>query len=65
MEAAPAAIPVNPKTAAMMATTRNMTVQRNIKINFWLINNISVTHLPVIPVLAISFSLYTVPAFYV
>ena len=38
MEAAPAAIPVNPNTAAIMATTRNMTVQRNITINFWLIN---------------------------
>jgi hypothetical protein len=33
MEAAPAAIPVKPKTAAIIATTRNMTVQRSIKKN--------------------------------
>ncbi len=30
MEAAPAAIPPNPKIAAMMATTRKITVQRSI-----------------------------------
>ena len=34
MEAAPAAIPVKPKTAAINATTRNMIVQRNIVIVF-------------------------------
>jgi hypothetical protein len=34
MEAAPAAIPVKPKMAAMMATTRNMTVQRSIVMIF-------------------------------
>jgi hypothetical protein len=33
MEAAPAAIPVKPKTAAIIATTRNMTVQRSIEKN--------------------------------
>ena len=30
MEAAPAAIPPNPRIAAMIATTRKITVQRNI-----------------------------------
>jgi hypothetical protein len=30
IEAAPEAMPPNPKTAAMMATIKNMTVQRNI-----------------------------------
>jgi hypothetical protein len=30
IEAAPEAIPPKPKIAAIMATTRNMTVQRNI-----------------------------------
>ena len=30
MDAAPAAIPPNPKIAAMMATTRKITVQRSI-----------------------------------
>jgi hypothetical protein len=34
MEAAPTAIPVKPKMAAMMATTRNMTVQRSIVMIF-------------------------------
>lgn len=34
IEAAPAAIPPNPKTAAMMATIRNVTVQRNIMVEF-------------------------------
>ncbi len=34
IEAAPAAIPPKPNTAAMMAITRNTTVQRNIKNNF-------------------------------
>ena len=33
MEAAPAAIPPKPKMAAIMATTRNMTVQRSIAKN--------------------------------
>ena len=33
MEAAPAAIPPKPKIAAIMATTRKMTVQRNITYN--------------------------------
>ena len=32
--AAPAAIPPNPKMAAIMATTRKITVQRNITYNF-------------------------------
>ena len=31
MEAAPAATPPNPKTAAIIATIRNITVQRSIK----------------------------------
>ncbi len=34
MEAAPAAIPPKPNIAAMMATTKNMTVQRNISFRF-------------------------------
>ena len=34
IEAAPAAMPPNPKTAAIIATIRNMTVQRNIILNF-------------------------------
>lgn len=34
MEAAPAAIPPNPKIAAMIATTRNITVHRNITVSF-------------------------------
>jgi hypothetical protein len=34
MEAAPAAIPPNPKIAAIIATTRNITDQRSIKNNF-------------------------------
>ena len=33
MEAAPAAIPPKPKMAAIIATTRNMTVQRSIENN--------------------------------
>ncbi len=32
--AAPAAIPPNPKIAAIIATTKNITVQRNITIDF-------------------------------
>jgi hypothetical protein len=32
--AAPAAIPPNPKMAAMIATTKNITVQRNIALSF-------------------------------
>ena len=34
IEAAPAAIPPNPNTAAIMATIRKVTVQRNILYNF-------------------------------
>jgi hypothetical protein len=34
MEAAPAATPPNPKIAAIMATIRNITVQRSIKNKF-------------------------------
>lgn len=34
IEAAPAAIPPNPNTAAMIATIRNITVQRSITKNF-------------------------------
>jgi hypothetical protein len=34
MEAAPAAIPPNPKIAAMIATTRKITVQRSIALFF-------------------------------
>ena len=34
IEAAPEAIPPKPKTAAMMATTKNITVQRNISFRF-------------------------------
>ena len=34
MEAAPEAIPPKPNIAAMMATTKNITVQRNISFNF-------------------------------
>lgn len=34
MPAAPAAIPPKPKIAAMMATIKNITVQRNITYNF-------------------------------
>jgi hypothetical protein len=34
MEAAPAATPPNPKIAAIIATMRNMTVQRSIKNSF-------------------------------
>jgi hypothetical protein len=33
--AAPAAIPPNPKIAAMIAITRNITVQRNITLLFY------------------------------
>jgi hypothetical protein len=35
--AAPAAIPPNPKMAAMIATTKNITVQRNIALSFRMI----------------------------
>ena len=35
MEAAPAAIPPNPKIAAMMATIKKISAQRNIIIQFW------------------------------
>jgi hypothetical protein len=35
MEAAPAAIPPKPKMAAIIATTRNIIVQRNIRIDFY------------------------------
>jgi len=34
IEAAPEAIPPKPKTAAMMATSKNITVQRNISFRF-------------------------------
>jgi hypothetical protein len=34
IEAAPAAIPPNPKTAAIIATIRNVIVQRNIVVEF-------------------------------
>ena len=34
MEAAPDAIPPKPKIAAMMATTKKITVQRNISLDF-------------------------------
>ena len=34
IEAAPDAIPPKPNTAAIMATTKNITVQRNISFNF-------------------------------
>ena len=34
MEAAPAATPPNPKIAAMIATIKNITVQRSIKYDF-------------------------------
>lgn len=39
MAAAPAAIPPNPKTAAIRATIRKMIVQRNIVIEFSLTFN--------------------------
>ena len=39
MEAAPAATPPNPKIAAIIATIRNITVQRNIVLSFKFINN--------------------------
>jgi hypothetical protein len=39
--AAPAAMPPNPKMAAIIATIRNITVQRNITLNFWLNNFVS------------------------
>lgn len=35
MEAAPAAIPPKPSTAAIMAIMRNVTVQRNMILSFW------------------------------
>ena len=34
IDAAPEAIPPKPKIAAMMATTKKITVQRNISLNF-------------------------------
>ena len=34
METAPAAIPVNPKTAAIIATIKKITAQRNISVYF-------------------------------
>lgn len=34
IDAAPAAIPVNPKTAAISAITKNVKVQRSIKFSF-------------------------------
>jgi hypothetical protein len=34
IDAAPAAIPPNPNTAAIIATIKNMTVQRNITLSF-------------------------------
>lgn len=34
IDAAPAAIPVNPKTAAISATMKNVNAQRNIDLNF-------------------------------
>lgn len=40
IEAAPAAIPPNPKTAAIMAIIKNVTVQRNIIVDFK-INNLN------------------------
>ena len=41
IEAAPAAIPPNPNTAAIIAIIKNVTVQRNISLGFSFINNIS------------------------
>ncbi len=35
MDAAPAAMPPNPNMAAMMATTKNIIVQRNIVLDFY------------------------------
>jgi len=40
IDAAPAATPPNPKIAAMMATIRNITVQRNITYEFKVINRV-------------------------
>ena len=40
IEAAPAAIPPNPNTAAIRATTRNITVQRSIIVDFSFLKNI-------------------------
>lgn len=37
MDAAPAAIPVKPKTAATIATIKNISAQRNMRISFKLI----------------------------
>ncbi len=42
MPAAPAAIPPKPNTAAMMATIRKITVQRNIILSFNFYNKIPV-----------------------
>jgi hypothetical protein len=41
MEAAPAAMPPNPKMAATIATIRNITVQRNIVYSFMVIKIVS------------------------
>ena len=41
IEAAPAAMPPNPKIAAMIATIRNITVQRNIVYSFMVTNIVS------------------------
>ena len=41
IKAAPAAIPPNPNTAAIIAIIKNVTVQRNISLGFSFINNIS------------------------
>ena len=41
--AAPAAIPPNPKMAAMIATTKKITVQRNIALSFKLDNVVNKT----------------------
>lgn len=38
IDAAPAAIPPKPKTAAIIAMIKNVTVQRNIKINLVFVN---------------------------
>ncbi len=40
MLAAPAAIPVNPNKAAIKATTKKVTVQRNIIVSFKVLNNL-------------------------
>lgn len=42
IDVAPAAIPPNPNTAAINATTRNMIVQRNITFDLGFLNNVSI-----------------------